>query len=118
MMDPAIGVVLVSGDSGWSRAMHDALRRRSVERLVFARPHTLADALDGKAALVVDGRLTGDAAQLVARCVRSASATLRVVLVEAEASEPDASIAKLAHWSDTRLPDDDELSTLLRKAAA
>jgi hypothetical protein len=118
MMDPAIGVVLVSGDNGWSRAVHDALRRRSVERLVFARPHTLSDALDGKAALFVDGRLSGDAAELVARCVRSAAATLRVVLVEAEASEPDAAIAKLAHWRDTRLPDDHELSLLIRRAAS
>jgi hypothetical protein len=118
MMDPAFGVVLVSGDNGWSRAVHDALRRRSVERLVFARPDTLSDALDGKAALFVDGRLSGDAAALVARCVRDAASSLRVVLVEAEASEPDASIARLAHWRDTRLPDSDELATLIRRTAS
>lgn len=117
-MDPAFGVVLVSRDNGWSRAVHDALRRRSVERLVFARPDTLSDALDGKAALFVDGRLNGDAAALVARCVRDAASSLRVVLVEAEASEPDASIARLAHWRDTRLPDDDELATLIRRTAS
>jgi hypothetical protein len=118
MIDPAFGVVLVSGDNRWSRAVHDALRRRSIERMVFARPDTLSEALDGKAALFVDGRLSGTAAALVARSVRDAAATLRVVLVEAEASEPDASIAKLAHWRDTRLPDDDELATLIRRTAS
>ena len=117
-MDPSFGVVLVSRDNGWSRAVHDALRRRSVERLVFARPDTLSDALDGKAALFVDGRLSGDAAVMVARSVRAAAATLRVVLVEAEAFEPDATIARLAHWRDTRLPDSDELAGIIRRAAS
>ncbi|MGQ0834802.1 MAG: sigma-54-dependent transcriptional regulator [Gammaproteobacteria bacterium] len=116
MESPAIGLILVSGDGIWSRALGDALRRRGLERLVFATPKTVGDALEGKAAIFIDGRLRGEAAASVARALRESGAAICVILVEAEAVEPDGTIAELAHWRAARLPDEQELSQLLAAA--
>jgi sigma-54 dependent transcriptional regulator, flagellar regulatory protein len=116
MSDPAFGVVLVSDDGAWTRAVADALHRRQIQRLVFATPDTLGEALDGKAAVIVDGRLSGPQAAMAVRDLSAAPAAIRVVLIEAEACPPDAAITAIAHWRDKRLPDDEELAKLLQAA--
>jgi hypothetical protein len=116
--DPLFGLVLVSADAAWTRAIADVLRRRGLERLVLARPSTLAEGIDGKAALFVDGRLHGEAAACVVRAVQAGAAQLRVIILEAEACPCAYGLAQLAHWRDTRLPDDGELARLLQAREA